>query len=128
MHEKGFIHGDLKPLNIMRSAAKMKLIDLDSACEHRSGIISTPIITLSSYHQHIYHPIITLSLLCHQHTYHYSIILSSYHYSINDLYNACEHRSGISAPLSLLYHHHTLSLLHRHTLSLLYHQHTCPYS
>ena len=37
MHEKGFIHGDLKPLNIMRVAAKMKLIDLDSACEHVSG-------------------------------------------------------------------------------------------
>ena len=37
MHEKGFIHGDLKPLNIMRVAAKMKLIDLDSACECTSG-------------------------------------------------------------------------------------------
>ena len=37
MHDKGFIHGDLKPLNIMRVAAKMKLIDLDSACECTSG-------------------------------------------------------------------------------------------
>ena len=37
MHEKGFIHGDLKPLNIMRVAAKMKLIDLDRACECISG-------------------------------------------------------------------------------------------
>ena len=37
MHEKGFIHGDLKPLNIMRVAAKMKLIDLDSACECITG-------------------------------------------------------------------------------------------
>ena len=38
MHEKGFIHGDLKPLNIMRVAAKMKLIDLDSACECITGL------------------------------------------------------------------------------------------
>ena len=43
MHENGFIHGDLKPLNIMRVAAKMKLIDLDSACEHLTGIVNVPI-------------------------------------------------------------------------------------
>ena len=37
MHEKGFIHGDLKPLNIMRMAAKFKLIDFDSACTINSS-------------------------------------------------------------------------------------------
>jgi serine/threonine protein kinase len=29
MHDKGFIHGDLKPKNIMRIGANIKLIDLD---------------------------------------------------------------------------------------------------
>jgi len=33
MHEKGVLHGDLKTLNIVRTAGQWKLIDLDAACE-----------------------------------------------------------------------------------------------
>ena len=33
MHGKGVLHADLKPLNIVRTAAQWKLIDLDAACE-----------------------------------------------------------------------------------------------
>ena len=57
MHEKGFIHGDLKPLNIMRVAAKMKLIDLDSACEHRTG----------TSHPSLFQPIGLLTTHCRTH-------------------------------------------------------------
>ena len=32
MHEKGVLHGDLKTLNIVRTAGQWKLIDLDAAC------------------------------------------------------------------------------------------------
>ena len=31
MHAKGVLHGDLKPLNVMRVAGKWKLIDFDAA-------------------------------------------------------------------------------------------------
>ena len=33
MHEKGVLHGDIKTLNIVRTAGQWKLIDLDAACE-----------------------------------------------------------------------------------------------
>ena len=33
MHDKGVLHADLKPLNIVRTGAQWKLIDLDAACE-----------------------------------------------------------------------------------------------
>ena len=33
MHEKGVLHADLKPLNIVRTGGQWKLIDLDAACE-----------------------------------------------------------------------------------------------
>ena len=32
MHEKGVLHADLKPLNIVRTGGQWKLIDLDAAC------------------------------------------------------------------------------------------------
>jgi serine/threonine protein kinase len=32
LYEKGILHGDIKPLNIMRDGIKWKLIDLDAAC------------------------------------------------------------------------------------------------
>jgi serine/threonine protein kinase len=31
MHQKGLLHGDIKPLNIMRMGNQMKLIDLDAS-------------------------------------------------------------------------------------------------
>ena len=33
MHERGVLHADLKPLNIVRTTGQWKLIDLDAACE-----------------------------------------------------------------------------------------------
>jgi serine/threonine protein kinase len=36
-HMLGMIHGDIKPLNIVRLGERWKLIDLDAACELRSG-------------------------------------------------------------------------------------------
>jgi serine/threonine protein kinase/ankyrin repeat protein len=33
MHQKGVLHADLKPLNMVRTAGQWKLIDLDAACE-----------------------------------------------------------------------------------------------
>ena len=33
MHEKGYIHGDIKPLNIVRVGAEWKLLDLDATCQ-----------------------------------------------------------------------------------------------
>ena len=33
MHEKGVLHADLKPLNVVRTGGQWKLIDLDAACE-----------------------------------------------------------------------------------------------
>ena len=33
MHERGVLHADLKPLNIVRTGGQWKLIDLDAACE-----------------------------------------------------------------------------------------------
>ena len=32
MHGQGYVHGDLKPLNIMRATGHWKLIDFDAAC------------------------------------------------------------------------------------------------
>jgi serine/threonine protein kinase len=37
MHANGVIHGDVKPLNIVRRGERWKLIDLDAACELGSG-------------------------------------------------------------------------------------------
>lgn len=34
MHSKGYIHGDFKPMNIVRSDGKLKLIDLDGAANY----------------------------------------------------------------------------------------------
>jgi serine/threonine protein kinase len=31
IHSRGFIHGDLKPQNIVRDGVRMKLIDLESS-------------------------------------------------------------------------------------------------
>jgi serine/threonine protein kinase len=36
VHSKGLVHGDIKPLNIMRVGAQIKLIDLDAAADYRS--------------------------------------------------------------------------------------------
>ena len=33
MHQKGILHGDIKPLNIVRMDGRWLLIDLDAACE-----------------------------------------------------------------------------------------------
>ena len=33
MHDKGYLHGDIKTLNIIRVGSDWKLIDLDAACE-----------------------------------------------------------------------------------------------
>lgn len=32
LHDKGWVHGDLKPLNIVRSEGRLRLIDLDGSC------------------------------------------------------------------------------------------------
>jgi serine/threonine protein kinase len=37
LHEKGLMHGDVKPLNIMRSDGRMKLIDLDASASLSKG-------------------------------------------------------------------------------------------
>eukprot|EP00596_Hydrurales_sp_CCMP1899_P005046 CAMPEP_0119046350 /NCGR_PEP_ID=MMETSP1177-20130426/46018_1 /TAXON_ID=2985 /ORGANISM="Ochromonas sp, Strain CCMP1899" /LENGTH=736 /DNA_ID=CAMNT_0007019377 /DNA_START=1046 /DNA_END=3253 /DNA_ORIENTATION=+ len=37
MHENGFVHGDLKPMNIMRVGHRMKLIDLDASMSYKTG-------------------------------------------------------------------------------------------
>jgi serine/threonine protein kinase len=37
MHHLNVIHGDIKPLNIMRAGQRMKLIDLDSAAVYKTG-------------------------------------------------------------------------------------------
>ena len=36
LHDKGIIHGDIKPLNIVRMGGGFKLIDLDASCNFRS--------------------------------------------------------------------------------------------
>jgi hypothetical protein len=40
IHSKGFIHGDLKPQNVVRVGQKIKLIDFDSAAAIGEGFIS----------------------------------------------------------------------------------------
>jgi serine/threonine protein kinase len=37
MHSRGFIHGDMKPQNIVRDSARMKLIDLESSVCYTDG-------------------------------------------------------------------------------------------
>ena len=37
MHSRGFIHGDMKPQNIVRDGARMKLIDLESSVCYTEG-------------------------------------------------------------------------------------------
>jgi serine/threonine protein kinase len=37
IHSRGFIHGDLKPLNIVRDGVRMKLIDLESSVCYTKG-------------------------------------------------------------------------------------------
>ncbi len=32
LHSEGLVHGDIKPLNIVREGERMKLIDLDACC------------------------------------------------------------------------------------------------
>ena len=38
MHRKGFIHGDVKPLNVMRHDGRMKLVDLDACASLINGV------------------------------------------------------------------------------------------
>lgn len=37
MHQKGVLHGDVKPLNIMRCDGRVKLIDLDASASTLTG-------------------------------------------------------------------------------------------
>ena len=37
MHRNGVMHGDVKPLNIMRCDGRMKLIDLDASASLLNG-------------------------------------------------------------------------------------------
>jgi serine/threonine protein kinase len=45
MHSKGFIHGDLKPKNIMRANDKLLLIDLDASAEIHIGFSGAKVST-----------------------------------------------------------------------------------
>eukprot|EP01042_Synura_sphagnicola_P036680 gene36680-biopygen17999 len=40
IHERGIIHGDLKPLNILQVGHTLKLIDLDGAACYSKGALA----------------------------------------------------------------------------------------